>query len=80
MIFAPEASVIELPTRPASNNCFAFMAAALGLDYWVVPQLTAPFPGHYVPTAEGVAALQTAVKHVLLARGLRHLLLEPREL
>ena len=27
--------IVELPMRPHANNCFGYMSAALGLDYWV---------------------------------------------
>ena len=77
MVFAPRnASVIEFPLLPNSNRCFGYMAMALGLDYWVVPELWSFYHLRYDATAERVAAAVGTLKHVITVRGLCHLLAE----
>lgn len=40
MVFAAQdASVLEFPMDPHCNRCFGYMAMALNLDYWVVPEV-----------------------------------------
>ena len=40
MVFAPRnATIAEFTMSPHCNRCFGYMAAALGLDYWVIPEV-----------------------------------------
>ena len=40
MVFAPHnTTVIEFGLTPHIDRSFGFMAAALGFDYWVLPQV-----------------------------------------
>ena len=81
MLFAPrDASVIEFPTVPNLNRCFGYMARALGLDYWMVPQVRARFAAKYEFNSENVAAVVRLVRHILTTRGLDRLLQHRDEL
>ena len=66
MIHAPPgASVIEFPMAPHIDRCYGYMAMALGLDYWIVPGISAFFLGQYEMTPEGAAAVVRLVRHIL---------------
>ena len=40
MLFAPPgATIIEFGMKPHVDRCYGFMALALGLDYWLLPQV-----------------------------------------
>ncbi len=41
MLFAApgNVSVVEFPMEPHCNRCFGYLAMALGIDYWVVPEV-----------------------------------------
>jgi hypothetical protein len=40
MIFAPtNVSVVEFPLNPVIDRAYGYMAMALGMDYWLVPQV-----------------------------------------
>ena len=73
MIFADpdRCQVVELPMRPHVNRCFGYMAQALGLGYWVVPE----FRSYYHTTYKGLparavkAVVETALAALAVARG-----------
>ena len=52
------------------------MAMALGLDYWVVPEVTSFFTGQYRMDATRATKVLQLVKHVLGHKGLGHLILD----
>ena len=65
MIFAPStASIVEFAHVPFAERCFAYMATALGLDYWIVPQVRAHYHLNYTLTDDGVAATVRLVTHL----------------
>ena len=69
-IFADlNATVVELALKPHVDRCFGYIAMALGLDYWLVPQLSSFYYGNYTATQENVDAVIRLVRHVLKAKG-----------
>ena len=66
MLFAPRnASVIELSLQPNVNRCFGYMAMSLELDYWLVPQMSSSYHGHYTAHEAGVEAVVRVVHRVM---------------
>ena len=75
MIFSKaNATVIELPMKPHVDRCYGYMAMALGLDYWILPHISAPYFGRFNVDKKGANALGNLVEHVLKSKGLGHLL------
>jgi hypothetical protein len=67
MVFAPRnASVVELSLKPNCNRCFGYMAMSLGLDYWMVPQISSHYEGFYEMTDDGAQSIVTLIKKILL--------------
>jgi hypothetical protein len=75
MIFARNASIIELAMNPHVDRCYGYMAMALNMDYWILPQLNAFYHLPYVATYDNVAALTRLVTHIIKQRKLHYLLL-----
>ncbi len=63
--------------RPHVNRCFGFMAMALGMDYWLVPQLSSFYYGNYNATNDNVAAVIRLLRHVIKLKGLDQYLAMP---
>eukprot|EP00039_Didymoeca_costata_P026694 m.16421 g.16421 ORF g.16421 m.16421 type:complete len:782 (+) comp5696_c0_seq2:137-2482(+) len=62
MIYAPDdASIIEFPMKPQCNRCFGFVAMALELDYWVVPEVSAFYHLKYTMTKEKAKTVMDTV-------------------
>lgn len=73
MIFAPSnATVIEFSMDPHVNRCFGYMAMALGLDYWLVPQVLAFYYQNYVMDAKKADYVMRLVRHVVSSKGLAY--------
>ncbi len=73
MIFAPSnATVIEFSMDPHVNRCFGYMAMALGLDYWLVPQVSAFYYQNYVMDAKKADYVMRLVRHVVSSKGLAY--------
>ena len=71
MLFAPRsATVIEFEHEPHVDRVFGSIAMALGLDYWLVPELSAPLFRNYTMTSSGVHAVLKLVQHVVRSRRL----------
>ena len=71
MLFAsPNVSVVEFGLKPHCNRCFGYMSMALGLDYWLVPQLTTHFFGNYEMNEENTSAVLRLLEHLLKEKGL----------
>ena len=71
MLFAPRsATVIEFEHVPHVDRVFGSIAMGLGLDYWLVPQLSTSFPQNYTMTVDSAAAVLRLVKHVIAKRNL----------
>ena len=57
ILFAPRgASVVELYMDPNCNRVYGFMSMVLGLDYWVLPQVSTHFFGDYMMDKTNVGA------------------------
>ena len=75
-----EAAVIEFPMEPHVNRCFGHMAAALGLDYFVVPEVTAFYHQQYTMDEIKAKHVIATLRHVIEHKGLHHLLPQREEL
>ena len=64
---------------PHVNRCFGYMAMCLGLDYWVVPEVTAFYLGQYTMDDAKADAVVRVLRHVLTRRGLESLLLRSND-
>ena len=66
MLFAPNnATVVEFPMRPHVDRSFGHMAAALGLQYWVVPEITAYYHSNYTVDNAKAEVVVRVVRHIL---------------
>ncbi len=75
MLYAPSnVSVIEFPMKPHCNRCFGYLAVALGMDYWVVPEISTFYHLKYSASSKKAEAVAETLRHVLVARGSEHLL------
>ncbi len=71
MLFAPAtASVIEFPLRPHFDRAYGYMAMALGLDYWIVPEVSTLYHGQYHLTSSNIASVVRLVKYLLFRKGI----------
>ena len=69
MLFAPRsATVIEFEHVPHVDRVFGSIAMALGLDYWLVPEVSTHLFRNYTMTAAGVHAIMDLVQHVIRSR------------
>jgi len=64
---APGSALVELPLAPLQRSEFAVMAAALGLRYWLVPEIAATQLGRFEVTPETARQAGEAVRRALLA-------------
>ena len=75
MLFAGrDVSVIEFAMKPHCNRCFGYMAMALDMDYWLVPQLWSNYHLNYALDDEKIAATVRVLRHVIKLKGLSGLL------
>ena len=64
MLFAPPtAALLEFEHTPHVDRVIGAIAVALGLDYWLVPQLAASFRGEYVVDNSSAAAVVRLAWH-----------------
>ena len=81
MLFAPAgATVVELPLNPHIDRSFGYMALALGLDYWVVPEISASYLYKYIVDQRGADAFKKTLRHIITSKGLQELLVPRDEL
>ena len=74
MIFSRvNASVVEFPWRPQIDSCYGHLAVALGLDYWIVPQLSTFLFKNYTATPNNVDIVDRLIRRLLEQKGLGHL-------
>ena len=79
MLFSgPDVSIIEFAMKPHCNRCFGYMAMALDIDYWLVPQVHANYHLKYHLDDENIAAAVRVLRHVIEQKGLTELLLTGR--
>ena len=75
MLFAGrDVSVIEFPMKPHCNRCFGYMAMALDIDYWLVPQVHTFYHGTFTLDQGRVQSVIDVLRHVLERRGDAHLI------
>ncbi len=68
-MFAPRtAAVVEFSMRPHVDRCYAYIAAALGQDYWLVPQVSAFYHLPYTLDESNVDAVMRVVDHLFRKR------------
>ncbi len=60
--------------KPHVDRCYGYMAMALAMDYWVVPQVSAYYHGDYAMDVDKAEAVKRLLRHVLKLRGLTSLL------
>ena len=69
MLFAPRnATVIEFPLNPHTDRCYGYMAMALGLEYWTVPQVSAYYLDDYQMDAEKAHIVVQLLQYILKTR------------
>lgn len=66
----PSAAVIEFPMEPHCNRCFGYMSVGLGLDYWVVPELTCFYNLWYHVDERKAQAVVDTLRHVARLKGI----------
>ena len=77
LVFMPSnATIIELPMKPHVDRCFGQMAYALGLDYWVVPQVSTFYVHAYKMDQDKAGYVARLLRHVLRSKGLESLLIQ----
>lgn len=59
---------------PHCNRCFGYLAMALEMDYWVVPELSCFYHLKYTATELAAEAVANTLKHILRERQLSHLI------
>ena len=66
-IYAPSnATVIEFGMEPHVDRCYGYLAYSLGLEYWLVPQVSANYHMQYIMNDENVAVVIALLRHVLM--------------
>lgn len=70
VIFAPKATVMEMPLTPQCNRCFGYLATALGNEYLAVPQVTTFYHLKYSMTRSKAEVVLQAVLDELKRKGL----------
>ncbi len=77
MLFAPsDAVIIEFGLNPHVDRCFGHMAMSLGLEYWLVPQVSSIYHLRYGMTPAKAALVARLMKHVMKSKGLEHLMVQ----
>ena len=66
MIYAPsDAAVVEFGLSPQIDRCFGHMAVALGLQYWLVPQVTTNLFNAYLMDEGRAGHVVSLVRHII---------------
>ena len=55
--------------RPHVDRCYAYIAAALGQDYWLVPQVSAFYFFNSKMSQEKADLVVRLIKHIISKRG-----------
>ena len=64
--------MIEFPLEPHVDRIFAYMSAALGLDYWLFPQIASHQLTTFNAEQADAEALVALVKQILTSKGIKH--------
>lgn len=74
MLWAPnDVSIVEFPMTPNCDVCYGYMAMALSMDFWVVPEVTTFYHLKYQMTEKKSQATLAVVKEIIKERNLQHL-------
>ena len=66
-------SVIEFPLVPYANRNLGMLAMASGMDYHLLPEISANYHLKYRVTGAGVDAAVALLRHIIEKRGLQRL-------
>ncbi len=80
LVASANTTVAEFVMAPHCNRCFGFEAAALGLDYWVLPEVACFYHLKYDMTTEKAVEVLKTIAHILQTKGLSHLIVNPHVL
>ncbi len=58
-------ALVELPVYPLQPSTFSHLAAALGLEYWVVPEVSATQTATYHVTPPAITAVISTLRAIL---------------
>ena len=72
MLFASKnAKIIEFPLNPHIDRCYGYIAMALGLDYWLVPEINSLYHLNYTMDAIKANIVVNLVKELLQAQRIK---------
>jgi len=66
-----QTSVIQFPLNPHVDTCFAHLAAAKNLDYWLIPKLSSYYYGQFYMNHTHVTPIVELVVSLLERRGIK---------
>jgi len=65
-------SVVQFPMNPNTDNCFGYLAVALDLDYWIIPQLNSFYYGQFGKLDElALRAIINVLETILHEKGIK---------
>ena len=67
---ASNLTVVEFPMRPHCNRCFGYLSMALGVDYWVVPEVNTFYHLKYAMSKKKAKAVMDTVEEAMARRGI----------
>lgn len=71
MVYAPnDVSVIEFPMKPQCNRCFGYIAMALNLDYWIVPEVNCFYHLKYQMSKKKAESVMELLEHIMDRKGI----------
>ena len=77
ILFAQQnASVVEFMLKPQLNRAYGHLAASIGLDHWLVPEIATNHQDIYRLNEKNVGALVRLLTHILRTKGLGHFLVD----
>ena len=80
MLFAPDnATIVEFGLKPQLNRAYGHLAASLGLDHWLVPQIAANHQDSYRIEDEHVALLIRLLRHILASKGMSKYIIDDKD-
>eukprot|EP01124_Arcella_intermedia_P030060 TRINITY_DN6492_c0_g1_i1.p1 TRINITY_DN6492_c0_g1~~TRINITY_DN6492_c0_g1_i1.p1 ORF type:complete len:641 (+),score=156.36 TRINITY_DN6492_c0_g1_i1:44-1966(+) len=68
----PGTSVIQFPMNPNTDNCFGYLAMALDIDYWIVPQINSYYYGQFNALDQlGIRAITNVLQTILKRKNIK---------
>jgi hypothetical protein len=75
MVFAPDdVSIVEFALQPQCSRIFGYISLALGLDYWLVPQISSFYHLQYEMDHDKAELVVRLVRLILVRKGFSWLL------